>query len=39
MSGAWTAFPFYASGTVIVGDMLGGLFILGPQAGIVETAN
>jgi choice-of-anchor B domain-containing protein len=31
MSGAWTAFPFFASGTVIANDMRSGLFILRPQ--------
>ncbi|HKU36658.1 MAG TPA: choice-of-anchor B family protein, partial [Polyangiales bacterium] len=39
MSGAWTAFPFYSSGVVIVGDMLSGLFILGPQASTLGTPN
>lgn len=39
MSGAWTAFPFFASGTVIVGDMVSGLFILGPQPTTVGAAN
>ena len=37
MSGAWTAFPFFASGTVIVGDMKSGLFILRPQASALTT--
>jgi choice-of-anchor B domain-containing protein len=33
--GAWTAFPFFASGTVIIGDMSSGLFIVRPQAAVV----
>lgn len=36
--GAWTAFPFFASGTVIVGDMRSGLFIVRPQAAILGAA-
>jgi choice-of-anchor B domain-containing protein len=39
MRGAWTAFPFFASGTVIVGDMRSGLFILRPQPATIATAN
>ena len=35
MSGAWTAFPFFASGTVIANDMRSGLFILRPQPAIL----
>lgn len=31
MDGAWTAFPFFASGTVIIGDMRAGLFVVKPQ--------
>jgi choice-of-anchor B domain-containing protein len=30
-AGAWTAYPFFASGTVIVSSMSEGLFILKPQ--------
>ena len=39
MSGAWTSWPYYASGVVIVGDMLSGLFILKPQASILGAPN
>ena len=39
MNGAWTAFPYFASGTVIVSDMTGGLFILGPQPSTLGTPN
>jgi choice-of-anchor B domain-containing protein len=35
MNGAWTAFPYFASGVVIVGDMVNGLFILKPQASVL----
>ena len=28
MVGAWTAYPFFPSGTVIVSDVVGGLFVL-----------
>jgi choice-of-anchor B domain-containing protein len=36
--GAWTAFPFFASGTVIIGDMKGGLFVVKPQPSILGVA-
>lgn len=39
MSGAWTAFPFFASGLVITNDMRSGLFILRPQPAALSTAN
>jgi choice-of-anchor B domain-containing protein len=39
MSGAWTAFPYFASGTVIVGDMVSGLFVLKPQPSTIGAAN
>lgn len=39
MNGAWTAFPFFASGLVIVGDMANGLFILKPQPSALGEAN
>jgi choice-of-anchor B domain-containing protein len=38
MSGAWTAFPFFASGVVISGDMKSGLFVLRPQPSTIATA-
>jgi choice-of-anchor B domain-containing protein len=38
MDGAWTAFPFFASGTVIIGDMRSGLFIVRPQPAILGLA-
>lgn len=31
INGACTAFPYFASGNVIIGDMRGGLFIVRPQ--------
>jgi len=34
-SGAWTAFPFFESGTVIVSSMNEGLFILRPERPLV----
>jgi choice-of-anchor B domain-containing protein len=36
--GAWTAFPFFASGTVIIGDMRSGLFIVKPQPATIGLA-
>ncbi len=33
-SGAWTAYPFFPSGTVIVSDRSGGLFILDPSEAV-----
>lgn len=36
--GAWTAFPFFASGTVIIGDMRSGLFIVRPQKATLGLA-
>jgi choice-of-anchor B domain-containing protein len=39
MNGAWTAFPYFASGVVIVGDMVSGLFVLAPQASTLGTPN
>lgn len=32
MSGAWGVFPYFPSGTVVVGDMVSGLFVLKPTA-------
>ncbi len=32
--GAWNAFPFFPSGTVIVSDRDGGLFVLDPSAAV-----
>jgi choice-of-anchor B domain-containing protein len=39
LTGAWTAFPYYASGIVIVSDMTKGLFILGPRPATLGTPN
>lgn len=36
MNGAWGVFPFFASGTVLIGDMVSGMFIVKPQASILE---
>lgn len=36
--GVWTAFPFFASGNVILGDMRGGLFVVRPHAATIGTA-
>ena len=32
--GAWNAYPFFPSGTVIVSDRVGGLFVLDPSAAV-----
>jgi choice-of-anchor B domain-containing protein len=37
MSGAWGVYPFFASGTVVVGDMVSGLFVLKPQPASLGT--
>jgi hypothetical protein len=37
MNGAWGVFPFFASGTVLIGDMVSGMFIVKPQASILEA--
>jgi choice-of-anchor B domain-containing protein len=37
MRGAWGAFPYFASGIVVVGDMVSGLFVLQPQASALGT--
>ena len=36
MRGAWTAFPYFKSGIVIMQTTESGMFILKPQAGIVD---
>ena len=36
--GAWTAFPFFASGIVVIGDMRSGLFVVRPQAATIGLA-
>jgi hypothetical protein len=36
MNGAWGDFPFFASGTVIIGDMVSGMFVVAPQASVLE---
>lgn len=35
MRGAWGAFPYFDSGVVAIGDMVSGLFVVKPQAGIL----
>jgi choice-of-anchor B domain-containing protein len=37
MSGAWGVYPFFPSGTVVVGDMVSGLFVLKPQPASLGT--
>jgi choice-of-anchor B domain-containing protein len=37
MSGAWGVYPYFPSGTVIVGDMVSGLFVLKVQPGALGT--
>lgn len=39
MRGAWGAYPFFASGIVVIGDMVSGLFVVGPQPSILVTPN
>jgi choice-of-anchor B domain-containing protein len=36
MRGAWTAYPYFKSGIVIVHTTESGMFVLAPQAGIVD---
>lgn len=31
LNGAWGAYPFFPSGTILIGDISNGLFILGPE--------
>ncbi len=35
--GLWMAYPFFASGNVVGGDRVGGLFVLRPNASVVAT--
>lgn len=39
MHGAWGAFPYFASGIVIIGDMVSGLFVVKPQASALVAPN
>jgi choice-of-anchor B domain-containing protein len=36
-NGAWAAYPFLPSGNILVGHMDGGLFIVRPEAGVLES--
>ena len=38
LCGAWTAYPFFPSGTVIVSDRSGGLFVLDPSEATTPAA-
>jgi choice-of-anchor B domain-containing protein len=37
MNGAWGVFPYFASGTVLIGDMVSGMFVVKPHAAILDT--
>lgn len=39
MNGAWGVFPYFASGVVLIGDMVSGMFVVSPQASVLTTPN
>lgn len=39
MSGAWGVYPFFPSGTIVVGDMVSGLFVLKAKPEALGTPN